>query len=651
MKSIFSRIAYYMTVPVDDPELLRAQYQALSHQLPMMYFILMSSTWALAYTHFEIAPVALTVSLPLLLTAAAIARVARWCRSRGIVPTAQEALRALRQTNRLTYLIAPIFTFWSFALYSYGDAYTRSHVAFYMSITVISCIFSLMHLRSAALSVTAFVNTSFIIFFLGTEQPTFVAIAINILLVSISMLAILSVNYRNFAKMVRSQVETKALSDENHRLANLDSLTNLPNRRAFLSHLQTAFDEASNNGTKLSVGIIDLDGFKPVNDIYGHSTGDKLLVKVGKRLAALPQDNKTRFFRLGGDEFAFVSSTEVDNESAHALGSEIGAALTRPFAVAGITVQISASVGVAIYPDTASSHEALYDHADYAQYHGKRLRRGNTTIFTSAMDAKIHREAMLEQVLKQADLDQELSVVFQPIVDLETGKTSALEALARWDSPLLGRVSPAEFIPIAERSGVISDMTRTLLAKALQLAEKWPQRVRFSFNLSAQDLNTHESALAIAAIIGRSRFNPRFIDFEITETAFAHDFEQICRSAEMLRGLGCGLSLDDFGTGYSSLTRLHALPLTKIKIDRSFITGIDTNAAGYKIVKSLLALSRDMNLTCAIEGVETPEELETLKSLGARFIQGYIFSKPVAAGEVDRIFDEGFDTHPQNLAV
>lgn len=651
LSPIFSRIINFISVPQDNPALLRAQYHALSRQLPMMYFILMTSTWAVAATHFGNAPDWLTISLPLLLTAGSIARVAHWWRSRKSVPDAQAALKALKRTNRLAYFIAVIFTAWSFALYPYGDPYTRSHIAFYMSITVISCIFCLMHLRSAAIIVTAIVNTSFIVFFVGTAQPTFLAIAINVLLVSMGMLMILMVNYRNFAQMVRSQIETQELSNANLRLANIDSLTELPNRRAFFSHLRTAFETAREKSSRLTIGIIDLDGFKPVNDIYGHSTGDKLLVKVGERLSGLRSGQNTHFFRLGGDEFAFITTEEVENDRAMSLGKEISATLSEPFVVTGVTVQISASVGIAIYPDTANSHEALFDHADYAQYHGKRRRRGSTTIFSAALDAQIHREAMVEQALKQANLDAELTVVFQPIMDIRMKQVIGMEALARWDSQLLGCVSPDDFIPVAERSGFIGELTRTLLQKALRAAEEWPKQIRLGFNLSAQDLNTQESALAIAAIVGKSTFDVRRIDFEITETAFAHDFSQICKSAEMLRDLGCGLSLDDFGTGYSSLTRLHALPLTKIKIDRSFVTGIDQNMASYKIVKSLLALSRDMSLDCVIEGVETQAELGTVKKLGARYVQGYIFSAPLQKYELEEfLFPEKTASVPKVLS-
>ncbi len=646
MKSAVSRVTAFMSVPSGNPSLLKEQYRAFARQLPMMYFILMTSTWAVAATHMATAPLWLTIGLPLLFTAASLARILHWWRSRNVEPTAEAALRALRRTNRLAFIIAAVFTGWSYMLFPYGDAYAQSHLAFYMSITVISCIFCLMFLRSAAVTVTAIVNGTFIPFYALTGQPTFIAIAVNIALVSVGMLVILMVNYRNFAEMVDAQTRTEALSNENLRLANLDSLTGLPNRRAFFAHLQSVWTAADTTRSRVAVGVLDLDGFKPVNDIYGHSTGDKLLIEVGGRLANLGTDG-TRFFRLGGDEFAFVTTDLCETDVLVSFGADICRALQEPFALPAATVQISASVGAAVHPDSASSPEMLFDHADYALYHGKRTRRGTCTLFSNAMDAQIRREALIEQVLKQTDMDEELTVVFQPIVDSSSGRTIGFEALARWESPVLGRVPPGEFVPVAERGGFVGRLTRTLLRKAVTAAERWPAGMRLSFNLSAHDLNTEESVLAIAAILGRSSFDSHRIDFEITETAFAHDFEQVRKSVEALRVMGCGISLDDFGTGYSSLTRLHALPLTKIKIDRSFVKDLHKNPASYKIVKSLLALSRDMHLDCVIEGVETQEEMDALAALGAVLIQGYFYSPPVAGHELGDYLDAAGTATPQ----
>ncbi|MGQ8631965.1 putative bifunctional diguanylate cyclase/phosphodiesterase [Agrobacterium sp. DKPNP3] len=622
----------FMSVRSDNHDLLKAQHQAFTRQMPMMYFILLSSTWALAATHIRFAPLWLTVGVPALFTLGCTLRIAFWWRTRSIEPSAEVAHAILRRTNRLAGGIAIAFTIWSFLLVPYGDAYTRSHVAFYMAITVISCIFCLMYVRSAAFMVTVIVNGAFIAFFLASRQPTFVAIAINMLLVCTGMMSILLTNYRNFENMVISQKRTEALSNENLLLANRDSLTELPNRRAFFAHLEAELDKAKANGTRLALGVIDLDGFKPVNDLYGHSVGDRLLINVSKRLSESLKASKA--FRLGGDEFAIIAPVIPDDAQLVANANAISERLRAPYHMAEGTVHVSASMGIAVFPHLASTLEELFDRADYALYHAKRTRRGDAVLFDAEHEKQINIEARIVHLLKQTEIEKELSVVFQPVVDIRDGTTACFEALARWSSPVLGQVPPSQFFAIAERAGIVSSLTRPLLKRALASASQWPPSVRLSFNLSAQDLNACEGVLSLIGIIENSGFDARRLDLEITETAFAHDFEQVKQSVEMLRRLGCGISLDDFGTGYSSLTRLHALPLTKIKIDRSFVTDLHEKPASYKIVKSLLALSRDMELECVVEGVETPAELATLESLGATLVQGYIFARPLKERDV-----------------
>jgi diguanylate cyclase (GGDEF)-like protein len=628
------RVRSFMSIPVDNPELLKAQYRAFSRQLPMMYFILMSSTWAVAATHMAYAPYWLTIGIPIAMTVFSSYRVAHWWRSRRIAPTPEIATLALNQTNRMASGIAITFVTWSLLLFPYGDAYAKSHLAFYRAITVISCIFCLTHLRSAAIKVTVIVDSAFIVFFAMSGQPTLLATAVNIGLVTIGMLVILMINYRDFTRMIDAQLRTEALGNENLRLANLDSLTDLPNRRAFFARLDRSFEAAAGSGGRLAVGVVDLDGFKPVNDLYGHAAGDRLLVEVGRRLAALCVPKNIHLSRLGGDEFALIVSEAPDDADLAAHGEELCAALRATFYLPEAMVQISGSVGFAVYPQMASSSAELFERAHYALYHGKRSKRGNAVLISADHNAEIHRDARIEQALKIADFATELDVVFQPFVDIRTEQVAGFEALARWTSPVLGPVSPALFIPVAERAGIISRLTRPLLEKALGAARQWPAQMRLSFNLSAYDLTSPEGALVVLSTIENSGFDAHRIDLEITETAFMHDFGQVQQSIELLRNLGCGILLDDFGTGYSSLSRLHALPLTKTKVDRGFVTNLHERPASYKIVKSLLALSGDMSVGCIVEGVETKEEMATLRKLGGELVQGFYYSPPISAPEI-----------------
>jgi diguanylate cyclase (GGDEF)-like protein len=512
---------------------------------------------------------------------------------------------------------------WALGLFRYGDAYAQSHVAFYMAITVIGVIFSLMHLRPAAITVTVIVNGAFVIYFLLSGHRVFQAIAVNTAIVSGVMLVVMLNYYRDFTLLVGAQAE-------NERLANLDSLTGLPNRRAFFHELNLAYAAAATNNTTLAVGIIDLDGFKPINDLHGHAIGDKLLVRIGERLTGLGLPD-VYFSRLGGDEFAMLVSHSTQTEALCELGERICRTVHEPMNVGEATIRVSCSVGFAVYPTHAETATDLYEYADYALYYGKRHKRGSATVFSAVHEEAIKFDARIEQALQTADLHQELSVVFQPIVEIFTARIVGFEALARWCHPTLGQVPPDRFIQVAERIGIVNSLTKILLTKALTTARRWPDPIRLSFNLSAHDLSTVERVRELIDMIVGERVDPSRIDFEITETALINDARTVQASTERLRAVGCGVSLDDFGTGYSSLSHLHAFPLTKIKIDRSFVTNMHNVPASYKIVKSLLALARDMDLDCVVEGLESEEELEALRTAGGDFAQGYLFSRPIAA--------------------
>lgn len=644
IRAVLSRVNRFMAVSADNTELLRAQLNALSRLIPLLYFILVANAWVLAVTFLGMAPNWLSIHVALALSAVCAVRLVQWWRKKDVVLTDRQAVHELRRTNKIAAILGMAFSAWAIALFPYGDAHAQAYVGTFLIMAMLCCMLCLIHLRSAALIVALTVSIPFIVFFASTGIPTLIGTAINVMLVTAAVVIVILIQYRDFTRMVEAQKRTEQLSNENLRLANLDSLTGLPNRRAFFAHLQEAFAGARSRGARMALGIIDLDGFKPVNDLYGHAVGDKLLVEVAARLSAHGCCGSFFMSRLGGDEFAYVVTDAPDDDALIAQGEEIAGMLRAPFVLPEATVQISGSVGIAVYPEMAHGPDHLFERADYALYHGKSVRRGSAILFSADHEAQINRDARIEQALKRADFDRELSVMFQPIVDIRTQATVGFEALARWTSPTLGRASPAQFIPVAERAGIIGSLTRPLLKKALAAAAHWSQDLRLSFNLSAYDLNSAESTLAIVSIIRGSAFDPGRLDLEITETAFTHDFEQVQRSIEMLRLLGCGISLDDFGIGYSSLSRLHALPLTKIKIDRSFVTGLHKSPASFKIVKSLLALSRDMGLDCVIEGVETQEELATLRSLGGLMVQGYIYSPPILEDQIVAYLGESAGT-------
>lgn len=628
------RVRRFISVTDENPELLKAQFEVFSSQVPLMYAIMLISAWALAITFIDSAPPLLAIYVPMFFTLVCCIRIIGWLRSRHIVPTTEAARKALTRTNLFALLIGVAITAWSLSLYPYGDPYMRGNIAFFMAITGVGVIICLLQLRSAAFMVAIIINIPFVMYFSFSGIPSFIGMAINTFLVAGALLMVVAVQFRHFVAAVDARTRLETVNEENSRLANLDSLTGLTNRRQFFSNLKKMSCEAKEKGQRLAVGIIDLDGFKPVNDLYGHVVGDSLLVEVGQRLILL-SDQNTHVTRLGGDEFALIFCDCGTDDELLAKGERICKALRSPFILADATVQISGSIGLSTFPQLADNAAELYERADYALYHGKRTNRGHAFIFSLDQVVEIEQSTLIEQELRKANLQREITVVYQPIVDIKTRKTRAFEALARWNNPVLGNVPPALFVPVAERAGLVDGLTRIILEKALVTAADWPEDVGLSFNLSTQDICSPDGAVRIVGTILASGIDPQRLDLEITETAMMYDFARAKTAIETLKALGCGIALDDFGTGYSSLSQLHALPLTKIKIDRSFVSHIDKNPASYKIVKSLLALSRDMGLGCVVEGVETREEMDTLVSLGGQLAQGFYYSHAVSESEID----------------
>jgi diguanylate cyclase (GGDEF)-like protein len=635
--TVIKRIANMFAIQQERPELLIAQATAFSRQVPMLYVVVLVNAMALAFTHFDSAPKLLTIGGPLVLTLSSSWRMIGWWRLRDQAMDHARASKMLGGTLFSASIMAIAFTAWSLSLYGYGDAYQKAHVAFYMAITVIACIFCLMHIRAAALVVTLLVLGPMTAFFAMTGQPVFGAIAMNIVVVAAVMIVILLTHYKEFADLVESRgaliekaVQAQQLSDENDRLANLDSLTGLPNRRRFFTALEAEVARVKRDKRALVVGVVDLDGFKAVNDAFGHATGDRLLIEVGRRLQTFASPPLFAA-RLGGDEFGLIIDAPLSAEALNTLGRDLCELLRTPYRLPGVTAQIGGSIGFCAFPAGGQTCEQLFERADYALYHAKQSLKGSAVVFDERHEADIRELGRVEQALRRADLQAEMHIHFQPIVDIVAKRTIAFEALARWSSPELGEVPPGVFINAAERSGQITEITRVLVAKALAAVRTWPMDMRVSINLSARDIASMETVSRIVDIVLESQVAPHRIDFEITETAIVCDFDQARAALMTLHALGVHTALDDFGTGHSSLSHVRLLPLDKLKIDASFISDIEYHRPSEDIVKTVLELCRNLRIDCIVEGVETQEQLEKVASLGGVVMQGYHFARPMPA--------------------
>jgi diguanylate cyclase (GGDEF)-like protein len=427
-------------------------------------------------------------------------------------------------------------------------------------------------------------------------------------------------------KAILRQIDARLLADQ---LAARDSLTGIANRRSIFAKIDSLVEERA----PFWIGILDLDGFKSINDIYGHAVGDSVLCEVVGRLERRELQG-IEIGRIGGDEFAILIVGEAAAEQIETFGGSVIADISRPYDMPPLRLQIGGTIGFAHFPSMADDARKIYEKADFALYQGKQFARRQTTIFDDRQDLEMRETLSLERALREARLQDELHLVFQPQYDVARGKVVSFEALARWQSPVLGAVRPDRFIRAAERAGLIQDVSRVLFAKALDAVELWPSEISVSFNLSAQDLADRTFIFSLVEDVARRGVAPSRIEFEITETAVMKDIAASRILLEDLSAAGFKIALDDFGSGYSSFEYIDQLPLDKVKIDKSFVRKVAASVTSREIIGGVITLCRNLGLKCVLEGVETEAEMQILTPLSPPLIQGYLFGRPMAQRDV-----------------
>lgn len=419
-------------------------------------------------------------------------------------------------------------------------------------------------------------------------------------------------------------------------LAHYDSLTELPNRLLFRERLAQALQRTDREG-QIAILYIDIDGFKAVNDTLGHSVGDELLKGIALRLHACVGETDV-VARLGGDEFAIILNAAGDQSEVAGLVGRIHRAIREPYDCLGHQLMTDASIGIALAPAGENDLEQLVKNADLAMYDAKASGRRTFRFFDPGLEAKAKARHRLEQDLRQAVADRAFEVHYQPILDLRSGAIAGCEALVRWRHPERGFVSPAEFIPIAEDIGVIDEIGDWVLNAACMEAARWPATVNIAVNVSPTQFRSQTLSLKVAAALARSGLPARRLELEVTEAVLIQDREMAVDVLSQLRALGVSIALDDFGTGYSSLSYLHRFHFDKIKIDRSFISGLSEDRSR-SILRAALGIAASQNLITTAEGVETEEQRRLLLELGCTQMQGYLFSPARPAGELKQFFD------------
>lgn len=648
---MLSRLRSFLSLDATDIEVNRARYNALSKQIPLMYIILSINMIGLSVTHFESsAPVLMTVIVPLVMVAFMLARTVKYIRTDNDLMSDEEIAQSLRTTVKLVVPIGALFGSWGIMFLPYGGAAQNAQAIFFNAVSVFACAFCLAHLRQAAILVLATVTPLTCIVLVVEGSMAYLSVALNLLLVSVVLSYILFNIERDFVQMIHQKTEQReqrlklqALYEENHRLANTDSLTSLPNRRQFLTEIDELVERCGPGNRTFVVALLDLDGFKAINDVFGHPAGDAVLIETAARLNAVFDGRDVTVARLAGDEFGLLIRTPGSDEHVTQLARKACDILREPFSFDEGEANLSATIGLARFPDSAETRSHLFDRADYALYFAKHHQKSEPVFFSQEHERLVFENSALEHALRHADLETEMSVEFQPALDLKAGHTAGLEALARWYSPTLGHVRPDRFIEIAENTGVIGRLSEVLFRKAVREACLWPNHLTLSFNLSAVSLNTPRAVTRLLSIAEQFEFPFSRLIFEITESAVLKDFESALEVLEEIKAAGARIAIDDFGTGFSSLAYVHRLPIDALKVDRSFVRDLPQSEKSTNVLRSILDLCDNMGLNCVVEGVETQEQFDLISDLGAAQVQGYYYSKPLSAGDAHMVLQIEFE--------
>lgn len=430
--------------------------------------------------------------------------------------------------------------------------------------------------------------------------------------------------------------EKRQLEAQITYMAHHDALTGLPNRVLLDKQLDEGLARVR-RGERLAFYLLDLDDFKAVNDTLGHPIGDALLKAVAQRLRGIARETDT-VARMGGDEFAVIQVGTVTDNTVISFARRLIEVVNEPYDIDGHHILVGASIGIALAPTDGDTADQLVRNSDLALYRAKELGRGRFCFFEKGLSERILAREALGADLRKALISGEMELNYQPIVNLADYQMTGVEALMRWHHPARGLIPPGEFIPLAEETGLIVPLGEWAIRRACDQAMAWPDRIKIAVNLSPLQLKQPGLVKVIASALAASALPPSRLEVEITESIFLEDTEVNLATLRQLRELGIRIVLDDFGTGYSSLRYLQSFPFNKIKIDQSFIRNVAVNSDTLKIVRAIVMLAHSLGITTTAEGVETKEQLDIVRFEGCEEIQGYFISRPVSAGEIERLY-------------
>lgn len=451
-----------------------------------------------------------------------------------------------------------------------------------------------------------------------------------LLLATLLMLGLLAFAFRRHVAQRRELARRVAAERHARELAYQDPLTGLPNRRQFDEALAAACGSPPASGAEHAVFMLDLNGFKAINDVYGHDVGDEVLTVVARRLQTAVREGDL-VARLGGDEFAMLATHVLGAEAAAGIGQRVIAALATPIAAGGTQHRMGAAIGVAMIPGNAKRPDEVLRKADVAMYRAKPERRSAMRFFETAMDRSVQQRAKLEQRLRAAVDGDCIDLLYTPVVDLRSGVAIGFEAMPRWQDRILGDVPAARFLPVAEDIGLIHELGANLLRNACATAVVWPAHITLSCDLYAGQLRDPRLAERVAAILTDTGMTPARLELDITEAAVVRDVEAARTTFAALREVGVRIALDNFGTGYSNLYHLRTIKLDKIKIDRRFVSQMTQEAESAEVVRALVGLGHGLGLEVAAQGVGSFDQQASLLISGCDQGAGGLFSQPLPA--------------------
>lgn len=617
----------------DHNDALTAAYgQNLAARLPMLYCVVLANVVVLALSFRGAAPAYLTTWLPGFFVLAAATRAIYWLPGKAKRRDFATVRRDVAWLPARGFILAFGLTIWALTLYHYGNETQHALVHYVTAITCFTGVLGMTHSPATAVTMAMSVMLpSSVVFALGDHPNRFAIVPLQVV-VSFLLVMITRGHHRDFVSLelsrqdlARRERESAELAERNHEHATRDALTGAMNRRGILDLFERTLIQAGD--TLPWLALVDLDGFKLINDTYGHAAGDAVLCAVSERIGVMPEI--AAHGRLGGDEFAIILHGQMEHGEVHAALERLAEHVARPIPCGNRMLSIRASIG--IHRCTEREVSGSLERADVALYKAKETRNAAIGEFTAADEKAMIEKRSITRIFTSADFESQLALVYQPIMDCDAGRTVAFEALARWSPDGKEWLPPTDFIHLAETTGRIGELTEMIVRKALRECRVWDHGCSLSINLSARDILREDAAPWITRLVYEADAPANKVVFEITETALVNDYRRAAYNLDKLRQMGFRIALDDFGTGQSSLSHVNNLPLDHIKIDQSFARDIARSHSSRAIIGTIVALARQLRLECIIEGIETPEQQAIARSLGLRIMQGYHFSRPISA--------------------